>query len=112
MRSYRQTGSLAVTRAVVTMDLRFYGDLNTIGTGSMCRTVTVGGLDIVRAWTLRLVEEGDHHCPPPPRVFLCVLVIIILSTTLWRRPARYCYKIYISSGSAPDLKITQQRGAW
>ena len=33
------------------------------------------------AWTLRLVDEGDHHYPPPPHVFLCVLVITIISTT-------------------------------
>ena len=47
------------------MNLRLYGVLNSLGTGSMCGTVTVGGLDIgVIAWTLRLVEEGDRHAPP------------------------------------------------
>ena len=56
---------MAATRAVVTMNLRFYGDLNTLGTGSTRGTVTVGGLDIgVIAWTLRLVEKGDRHVPP------------------------------------------------
>ena len=44
MRSYRQTGSMVVTRAVVTMNLRFYGVLNSLGTGSMCGTVSESGL--------------------------------------------------------------------
>ena len=60
---------MAVTRAVVTMNLRFYGVLNTIGTGSMCGTVSESGLDRHGiAWTLRLVEEGDRHAPPSSRV--------------------------------------------
>ena len=47
------------------MNLRFYGVLNSLGTGSMCGTVTVGGLDRHGiALTLRLVEEGDRHVPP------------------------------------------------
>ena len=43
MRSQRQAGSMAAARAHRTMNLRFYGVLNTIGTGIMCGTVSGSG---------------------------------------------------------------------
>ena len=67
MRSQRQAGSMAAARAHRTMNLRFYGDLNTLGTGSMCGTVTVGGLDIVESidpfWVSNLMFWAPEHSP-------------------------------------------------
>ena len=56
---------MAAARAHRTMNLRFYGDLNTLGTGSMCGTVTVGGLDIVESPGPAASRERGSPSPPP-----------------------------------------------
>ena len=56
------------------------------------------------AWTLRLVEEGDRHAPPSSRVPMRSRYNYNVTTLLFYFAITIHFQI--SSGSAPDLRIT------